>query len=147
MKLLGKYTVRGRIDSETIVSRTTPHYIQLFDGLFTTGYKVTKFIVAPYDVDLTNIIVYSGKLMTIETGNATFWDWADNREIAWSTFGFDANGIVSQFSGEIDSDNMIIEDLYLFAENNGDLPMNYLIEFEKYDISEGRGAMTQVRNK
>lgn len=147
MKFLQTYSVRGKYKTVPIASRTDPVYVQLFDGSFQTGYRITKFIIAPVDVDLTTFVGYAGKIMTVDSGDATFWDYSDNRELAWAAISFDANGIAPNTFSNIDRDNMIIEDCYLYLENSADLDMNYYIEFEKYDISEARGAMTQVRNK
>jgi len=142
MKFLQSYTVRGNIDPAE-----GPKYIQLFDGLFTTGFRVVRFVVSPQDIDNTGGNTYAAKLMTVDSGDRTEWDWSDNREIAWAATSYDANGIVPEGIRVIDPDNMIIEDLYLYGKIPSALRMNYLIEFEKYDISDGRGAMSMVRNQ
>jgi len=147
MKFLQSYSVRGKIEVVPVVSRTSPHYIQLFDGKFDTGFRITKFIIGPAVVDSTIFVGYAAKIMTVDTGNATAWDWSDNREIAWAAMSFDSNGIAPDTFSLVDPDNMIIEDCYVYVENSSDFDVNYYIEFEKYDISEARGAMSQVRNK
>ncbi len=47
MKKIGEYTTRGIITS----SDTESHKIQLFDGRFDTGYRVTSFKVSLSDRD------------------------------------------------------------------------------------------------
>ena len=42
---------------------------------------------------------------------------------------------------------MVIEDLYIWANNAANDPINYLIKMEKYDITDWQGALTMVRNR
>ena len=47
----------------------------------------------------------------------------------------------------IDRDNLVVEDLFVYARTGTTTAgINYYIEFDKYDISEGLGALTMVRN-
>ena len=47
----------------------------------------------------------------------------------------------------IDPDNMIIEDLYLVVNAQDEGNVNYMIQLQKYDISEWQGALSMVRNR
>jgi len=145
MKKLGSYTLRGKILATDVDS--IPTLVRLFDGRFDTAYVVTKFVIAPNDMANNTQESFRSKLMTVDTGNAKFWNWADNEEIAWATITYDGNGSgTPSFFGQVDPDNLIVEDLFVYFDSNSDLPGNYLIEMDKYDISSARGALALVRN-
>lgn len=145
MKRIGKFTARGQLlDGE--------HRVQLFDGKFDTGYRIVKFVIAGSNTAEDEVDFQSVKLATEPGLSADTWDWSDNREIGWSMFGYFANPSGAAFGGpqsfsEIDPENMIIEDLYIYVQSRNEDPVNYLIEFEKYDISEWQGALSMVRNR
>jgi hypothetical protein len=145
MKKIGSYTLRGKIVAQDVSG--SPELIRLFDGRFDTAYVITKFVVAPNDMATTAVDVMRGKLMTVDTGNAKFWNWSDNEEIAWATITYDGNGSAtpSEFN-QIDPDNLVVEDLFVYFDSNSDLTGNYLIEMDKYDITSARGALALVRN-
>ena len=147
MKKIGGYTCKGKITSADI--GPSPKRIILFDGKFTTGYRIVGFDIAPSDMDNESNNVYVGKLTTDSRGGvgAKDWDWDSNFEMAWATVGFDANNPGSGTATSwIDPDNLIIEDLYLYTTSGGDLEMNYMITLEKYSFSDWRGALAMVRN-
>ena len=147
MKKIGEYTTRGSIKSDNVANR-----IILFDGEFTTGYRVVEFVIAPHDMDNTTIRNYAAKLMTDDDSSTGLnWNWDDNSEIGWSIFGYDANATsqTNRFS-LVDPDNLIIEDLYIIADEavgGGDSKLNYFIRMEKYDITDSKGALAMVRNR
>ena len=141
MKFLSNYTVRGKLDTASV------ERIQLFDGRFDTGFRITSFRVWPKNAgptgDVSGILATDEDAITGSTGN----DAGDQRQIAWaSTF---VGGTAAFEFGEgmsiLDPDNMIIEDLYIQLRGN-DSEGNYLITMEKYDISEWQGALSMVRN-
>ena len=147
MKKIGEYTCKGSITAAD--AGLGPRRIILFDGKFTTGYRVTEFSIAPADLDNTTAAVFVGKLVT-ETANSfpKEWDWGSNEEIAWAICGFDANGATTPNPVSwVDEDNLIVEDLFIQATENTDLSMNYMIKMEKYEFSDSRGALSMVRNK
>ena len=145
MKKIGSYTLRGKILPVDV--QPIPELVRLFDGRFDTAYVVTKFIIAPNDLTSTTVESFRGKLMTVASGNAKFWNWSDNEEIAWATMTYDGNGAStpSEFN-QIDPDNLIVEDLFVYLDSNSDFTGNYLIEMDKYEITEARGALAMVRN-
>ena len=144
MKKIGNYTVRGQaLDGE--------HKIDLFDGQFNTGYRITKISIAASNTAEDEVDFASIKLATITGLSQDVWDWGDNREIGWAMFGYYANASASAFGGpsefnQIDPDNMIIEDLFIYVQSRNEDPVNYLIQMEKYDISDWQGALAMVRN-
>jgi 6-phosphogluconolactonase/glucosamine-6-phosphate isomerase/deaminase len=140
MKKIGQYTVRGRAKNVTV------ERITLFDGSFGTGYRITKFVIAPVSGSAANDVY--AKLMTDPVGTSPRqWDWADNREIAWASSNSVTTGVKEQLFSQIDQDNIIVEDLYFVAEDNNDDDINYYIELEKYEFTDWQGALAMVRNK
>ena len=140
MKKIGEYTIKGSLLAED--AATVPKKIQLFDGRFDTGYRITKFAVTSLGnktQDVQAVLATEEGITPVED-----WDFSDQRQLAFGIWNFwDYNGFFTQTI--IDPENMIIEDLYIYGTNN--YRVNYLIELEKYDISEWEGALSMVRNK
>ena len=147
MKKIGEYTCKGTITAAAI--GLGAKRIILFDGKFTTGYRITEFQIAPSDMDNVNSAVFVCKAITdTRTSVPKEWHWDDNTEVAWAICGFDANSpSAPNRENWVDEDNLIIEDLYLHATENSDLAMNYMIKMEKYEFAEWRGALAMVRNR
>jgi hypothetical protein len=122
--------------------------VQLFDGRFDTGYRITAFNC--WNVDPLSA---NDGIMMLATEEDTDWssapslNAADNTQIAWGGF---SSGTYIWFhnQGIVDPDNMIIQDLFIHAQetSSGD-SLSYLIKLEKYDIAEWEGALGLVRNK
>jgi len=145
MKKIGDYTARGQFTSLD----TAGHKITLFDGSFSTAYRVTKFFVSAQDpTDNVNDCVAS--LVTEpDLSKGGIWDWSDNREIAWASSNGSTGTAATPDGGLIDPDNLVVEDLYVYGryDASGETdPINYMIVMEKYDITEARGALALVRN-
>ena len=148
MKKIGEYTCRGQMDGENNLTR-----ILLFDGRFDTAYKLVDFRIAPQDVKTAaNDVV--GKVVTdfstsgsIQDGG--IWNWDDNREIAWCSTEMRVSFGPSFTNTTVDPDNLIVDDVYVTYGYSGtdDIPCNIYLKFEKYDISEFRGALAMVRNR
>jgi len=146
VKKLSEYTTRGTITT----SDTETYKIQLFDGRFDTGYRVTSFQIAGSDRDDPDLFTASAKLMTEPDGNNRFWNFSKNTQIAWAMCGWDANDrYATPNENIIDPDNMIVEDLYIGAlcYSDREVELNYIITLEKYDFTEWKGALTMVRNR
>ena len=145
MKKIGEYTCRGQIPEGTANTKR----INLFDGRFDTAYRVVRFVIAGARADDSSSDAVA-KLMTEDNGiNADYWNWEDNREIAWaSTEHRTADGVQMVFS-EVDPDNLVVEDLFITAQNRSasNPNINYMIFMEKYDITDWQGALAMVRNK
>jgi len=150
MKKIGEYTARGTI-SETKTIAGLPQKIPLFDGKFTTGYRVVSFQVWGSDFGGASNSDCVGKLSKNEFGSTaaeTFLRADDDNQIAWAG----AGGAVAQFNEQasiIDMDNMIVEDLFVYVHTTGTQadPINYLIKMEKYEITDWQGALTMARDK
>jgi len=133
------YTIRGKVGHEEIKR------IQLFDGKFTTAYKVVSISTMPATFSATadcSII-----LATTESINLNP-DFSDNTQIGWASLAFDVNYGSSGSVSIIDPDNLIVEDLYIAGFNNdSSKETNYMVTLEKYDITDWKGALTMVRNR
>lgn len=150
MKKIGQYTVRGQItenDSETQGGVR----INLFDGSYQTGFKVTRFEIwgATYSNSSGPDVI--GKLATeqgLETGPLNFMNAADQREIAWAGGGGGLDTGQALMEGIVDRENLIIEELYVYVRGLVDTnEVNYLIEFDKYELPEYRASLAIVQNK
>ena len=153
MKKIGTYTARG-ICNETKTTAGEPQLVQLFDGKFNTAYRVIKFQVWSSQLDSTAASGCVAKLSKNDdgvTGSENFMRADDDNQVAWACSQNAADSGGSGLMGDsiIDPDNLIIEDLYVYVRSSsspGD-PINYLIEMEKYDITEARGALTMARDR
>ncbi len=148
MKKIGEYTCRGQTN-ETESTSDDPKRIMLFDGRFDTGYKITAFYAWSGDWSGGTAPDTIAKLTT-STGTSTaatvFMDASDQREIAWAgtSGGLELWG---DHNSIIDRDNLVVEDLYVYARaGSADVQINYLIEMDKYDISEWQGALTMAKD-
>ncbi len=145
MKKVGSYTARGRLkppaeDNDEV-------RIQLFDGRFDTGYRVVRFEIAPAAMADPNGDTVTAKLTTDLIGTDD-WNWDDEREIAWSIGTYAMSGALPfGFKSWIDPENMIVEDLYIYANSGFEGSINYVIEMEKYEITDWQGALAMVRNR
>lgn len=144
MKKIGEYTVRGVMDESTVVR------LQLFDGKFTTGYRVTDFKVVSSSVASSSYNT-AAKLSTEDVGSmptsGTMINMEDSREIAWAFSNGATNGS-SYIESIVDPDNMVIEDLYISGQNGGSsVSICYIVTMEKYSFSEWMGALSMVQNR
>jgi len=118
--------------------------IQLFDGKFTTGYRIVDFKIAPrYPLNAGEWI---SKISTEPKSSLAEWHWDDIQELAWAKYDQAVLFTGTEMS-VIRPDNMIIEDLWISAystSESGDL--NYEIILEKYEFPSWDGAATLVRN-
>lgn len=146
MKQIGDtYIMRGQILEGTGQTQR----LQLFDGKYTTAFKVVKFVIAGIRADDTSSDCVA-KLMTKDNGiNADFWDWNDSREIGWaSTDHRTADGVLQSFS-LVDPSNLIVEDLFITAasRSSANPSINYYLELEKYEVPEFGGLISLIKNK
>lgn len=148
MKKIGSYTARGQT-TEPISTSDNPTKITLFDGRFDTAFKITAFHAWAGDWGSNSDPDIIAKLTTSPVSNTAadgFMDASDQREVAWAGGAGSAETWID-FTSIIDRDNMVVEDLYVYARGvTADVPINYLIEMDKYDISEWQGALTMAKD-
>ena len=142
----GDRVITGRINTGTYNGQENK--IHLFDGKFTTGYRVVDFQIAsdlPLGAD-----DLAGLLSTEPKSTLGQWNWADVEEIAWSVRsgnGTTTSTIFDRYEN-IRADNMVIRDLYLQAYTSGEATlMNYMITLEKYEFAAWDGASILVQNE
>jgi hypothetical protein len=139
----GKKILRGQIPTGTY--NGNENKLQLFDGKFTTGYKVIKFVII--NDGPAGTAEQIGKLSTKPKSNISVFDFSDVEEIGWSGWNIPTNTRYGEFS-LVDDENMVIEDLYISAYTTGEADkMNYYIVLEKYEFTAWDGAATMVRNQ
>ena len=154
MKSLGKYTIRGEIqptgNTGTYGDNGDLSRIMLFDGDYGTAFKVTKFVVWPYDQTTTadcSAVLATDKFglqdYTVATQAAD-----DVRQIGWASANQITSGVREASFSVVDRDNLIVEDLWIAGYNASSetKKTNYLIELEKFDVGLNIGSYTQVRN-
>ena len=119
--------------------------IQLFDGKFTTGYRVTRLRVAPKSPASTAEYVF--KVSTEPKSNIAEFNWQDVQEIAWATVMVPL-GYGNGEQTNIRDDNMAIEDLYIsaYTTSGSILQVNYELVLEKYEFPAWTGAGVLVEN-
>jgi len=150
MKSMGTYTVRGSIgDGVTDLVDGVEEQVRLFDGRFDTAYKVTSFVIGPGDADDPDFTARITTEPNLPSDVVGFWNWGDNRQIAWATNEGSTDIYSTRNTSTVDPDNLVVEDLYVsFRFNASDTKLvNYMITMEKFDISDARGALAMVRNK
>jgi len=140
MKKIGNYTVRGKAEDDKVTK------VMLFDGRFDTAYKITKFVVAGVNTSSALSTDVNGCLATTEDSPSANWDFSDQRQIGWASLrGIEAAAVGDDFS-LIDSDNLVVEDLFVYVNGNGSTHVNYYVEMEKYEVTNWQGALAMVRN-
>ena len=149
MKKIGEYSVRGQY-SETLTESDGGLRVNLFDGRYDTGYKVTKFVVWAADWNNStnpDVIGKLGLVSDLDTSSDGFMNAGDTREIGWAGASGATDAWYDFTPGIVDRDNLIIEELYVYVRGAGTANVNFLIEFDKYDLPDYRGSLAMVQNR
>jgi len=151
MKKIGAYTARG-IVSEAQTEAGDPQKIPLFDGSFKTGYRIIGFKVWASSYDSSSAPDCIGKLSKEPSGvkgAANFMRADDDNQIGWATSAGSSDGGLGFGDSIIDKDNLVVEDLYVYVRTTGTNTnaINYLIEMEKYSITDWQGALSMARDR
>lgn len=125
--------------------------IQLFDGKFTTGYRIKEIYVAP---QLPNLIDNTGSEIIVSFNTSPKstigqWNFDDVEEIAWAAWN-PTLGSRHGYWSLVRPDNMVVQDLFLttyVADTEQAWIINYMIVLEKYEFTAWDGAATMVRNQ
>lgn len=147
MKFLETRIVRGQHLGENTFKR-----INMFDGDYTTGFKIVEFKVTTQNVK-TAAQDLVAKLVTIdddETGlrDGAIWNWEDNREVAWASSEMRVAFSPAFTTSTIDDSAIIIEDMFFTygTVDTDDDPVNYYIKLAKYKLEPYVGSLNIVRN-
>ena len=150
MKKIGEYTARG-IVTESDTSAGNPQRIPLFDGSFKTAYRVVEFYVWSSTINNSTNPDVIGKLSKNDDGvasNVNFFRADDDNQIAWASVSGSSDVLSAPFN-VIDKDNLIVEDLFVYALTAGSTTtaINYLVVMEKYEITDWQGALAMARDR
>ena len=136
----GTKVIRGILATGTYNNR-----IQLFDGKFTTGYRISSLEFMPDDPQSSS--EYLIKVSTQPKSNLAEFDWGDVEEVAWGAYN---TPIASRFGTDsaIDPENMTVRDLYISAYTTGEAGfLNYMLVLDKYEFAAWDGAATMIKNE
>jgi len=136
----GLKTLTGQITNNSY--NGSENRIMLFDGTFTTGYRILEFKVAANIPSAAQEI--TAKLSTNPKSTVTEWDWSDVEEVAWAFWASDQATLSADYSN-IRDDTIVVEDLWISA-GGADGSINYEILLEKVSISAHDGAINMIRN-
>lgn len=147
MKFIGEKIVRGQHLGENTFKR-----INLFDGDYTTGFKIVEFRVVTQNVK-TALQDVVGKLVTIDDDVASLkdgaiWNWSDPREVAWASSEMRVAFSPAFFTATVDESAVIIEDLFFTygTVDTDDDPCNYYVKLHKYSLEPFVGTANIVKN-
>ena len=151
MKKIGEYTARGII-TEDDTAAGKPQQIPLFDGSFKTAYRVIKFDIWAATYSNSSNPDCLGKLSKNDDGVTSavnFFRADDENQIAWAGNIGSSDLFQIQQTGIVDPDNLVVEDLYVYARIAGDSaqPVNYMVIMEKYEITDWQGALAMARDR
>lgn len=138
MKCTRTRTLRGMIEVDGTPIR---HQLILDDGRINNGLKIVAFEM--WTTSSGNQVGIDATLsLAIMDGGGPTMDASDNRQIAWTTGGFD-NAIISMtYRSFVDPDHVVNRDLFITADAS-DGQWNYLIIAEEYELSDDE-AIVQI---
>ena len=116
----------------------------MFDGKFTTGYRILDFVICP--VDILNAEEVSARVLTEFASHNVNWNWASNRQCAWSIWNAYNTAAVSQFS-HVDPSSIIVEDIFIDFSGDSGQEINWAMTVEKISMSDWEGALAMVQNR
>jgi len=149
-----KAAARRRVLRGTIQSADYKK-IQLDNMDVSDGWMVTKFEVcsSASQQGIPNVAI--GTLCTEEPNLTTWavpgsWNFSESRQMGWARFAVLTAADESGAYSLVDSNNIIIQDLYIvaFLRNEAtDELMNYYIELERITFPRTTGIMAMVQNR
>ena len=134
-------TIKGQIDSATYNNR-----IYLFDGKFTTGFRILDLVIETATPQDGNEMLFT---VSTEPSSAliTSWDWSDNTQIAWANCDMPTSSRDAYFS-LVDRENLVVEDIWLSAYSTTEAKgCNYYMTLQKYSFPDWTGALAMVKNR
>ncbi len=142
----GYKIITGQLPVNTVDNR-----IHLFDGKYTTGFKLVGFRIcseSPLAQHAFMATVYTEK-GAVTDGSKDTWQWDDVRQIAWGLWTQPyAVAATNKEMQNYREDNLIVEDIFIANYGNADNTfVNYEIILQKYDITAWDAASVMVRNQ
>ena len=135
--------LKGKIDNDETVR------INLFDGDYTTGYRILRFDISPsnwaVDPDVFAVVA-TEDMGSSPAYDARSWDWSSNTEKAWAAHSWNGGGQTGYYFAR-HVDDIIIEDLFIHTVSppTGQAT-NYILVLEKIKTSSSRTALARVQN-
>ena len=127
----GRRGLMGQITTSTYSG--SENRIQLFDGKFTTGYRILDFRVTPRNPSDGAELV--AKITTEPDSGLGTWDFDNVQQLAYAGWNMPFNSRFSEFK-LIRPDNMAVEDLWIQIYNPAEaVEANYYIVLEKYEFA------------
>lgn len=136
-----RHTLRGRVDPN-IVKR-----LVIDDGRFTHAMKVVDFHVAG-DPESSNGDCYAALGTTPDFPRR--WDWSDNRQIAWASYGQFGTPGHGQWESVIDSDRVVVTELYILGNSNAGAPdtaINYMVVLESLELTQDEAILQLIKER
>ena len=139
----GRKILSGQITMQTY--NGLENRIQLWDGKFTTGYRIVEFRIIP-KVPQNQEEVLSLLSTEPKGGVPSSVNLQNNENLAYSIWGAPNQAYFSTWDW-ISEGNMVIEDLWISCYTTGDETLlNYYLVLEKYSMSDWEGAGVLVDN-
>ena len=134
------HTLRGQF-TENVAKR-----LILADGQLTRGHKITKFVVSGDPSSSANDAY--AFLATGLTENK--WNWADNRQIAWSSTNMQSTGGAQVPMEVIDPEHIVIQDLFIngfVGSATGSSVINYLVELTPITLTDEESVIQLIKER
>lgn len=138
----GRRILRGTIDTGTYSG--FENRIQLFDGKYTTGWRIEKFVITPTGPVWNREL--AAMISTEPKSALGVWKFNDVQQLAWCSWNApnEVNGSVFEL---VDETNLVVEDMWIQAYTTGEATtMNYYIVLQQYEFPSWDGAATLVKN-
>lgn len=129
------------------------------DTRFNHGYRVKKFVIsyeAPYDSgsgsrDCFGVLAtHADAIESPLLSTVIIWNWADRRQIAWSSTNHVGDSLVEFLPDLVDPTHVVVRDLYLgitalSATSNN--VFNYYIELEEIPLTDNQAVMAIIQEE
>jgi hypothetical protein len=129
------------------------------DGNFNDAWRVTRFAISfesPHDSSLASrdavaaLATHPGALTHPLVSTVIDWNWADRRQVAWTSIEFNGDTTIGhwQTTGLIDPQHVVVRDLYLgltAQTASSTINFNYFIQLERVTLNDNQAVMALVQ--
>ena len=130
----GIHTLRGTLE----LPMTEPRRVALFNGSFTSNFKVIDIQIFPSEIinnDAIVILHFDNVLKTAASAK-------DNAQFGWANI----DGLAQDWS-YVDPDHVIVNDIHLSAISAGPGSINYVVKLERITTSLSQSILDEVKNR
>jgi hypothetical protein len=123
--------------------------INVFDGSYKTGIRITKLAVASGDQSHQDFCLRVSTEGGITSSIDEYIDYGDSRQIAWAFVNGTTDLNVTDHYSLVDRENLVIEDLYLTVRtaSSSITNLNYYMECDIYELEPFQGSLAMVQNR